>query len=195
MPTQATTPLRSTFGDCTFHCFSFGPHEEDNVLVADCLDRVVADEHPLVRVQSACYTAEIFRSTDCDCHAQLATSLTRIHREGGAVIYMLCDGRGAGLLTKVRGLSLGHRFGTDTHDAYQELGVPMDPRDYSKEIAVAESLGLSKLRLMSNNPRKLAAFAAAFEITREKLIIAGTDESLPYLRTKSEKMGHLMNYE
>ena len=104
---HAVSPIDTTYGRAKLHCFCFGPHEEDNVLVFDCLDRLDGDQRPLVRVQSACYTAEIFRSTDCDCHEQLDRSMARIHAEGGALAYMICDGRGAGLLTKIRGLALG----------------------------------------------------------------------------------------
>ena len=88
-----STRLTTHYGDFDFHCFSWGPHEEDNVL---CLTAPSTEARPLVRVQSACYTAEIFRSLDCDCHEQLESSLKRIANEGGALVYMLCDGRGAG---------------------------------------------------------------------------------------------------
>ena len=82
---------------------------------------------PLVRVQSACYTAEIFRSTDCDCHEQLHTSLRLVHEQGGYIVYMLCDGRGAGLLNKVTALQMYAKAGVDTHDAYQQLGLDPIP--------------------------------------------------------------------
>jgi hypothetical protein len=123
---HASAPFKSAYGSGLFHCFSWGPHEEDNVLAL--VAGPPGGDVPLVRVQSACYTAEIFRSTHCDCHEQLDESLRRVHTEGGAVVYMLCDGRGAGLLTKVRGLALTASHGMDTADAYQHLGAELDPR-------------------------------------------------------------------
>lgn len=190
---HATTPFRSTYGAGTFHVFSWGPHEEDNVLA------VVAgppSDAPLVRVQSACYTAEIFRSTDCDCHEQLDESLRRVHQEGGAVVYMLSDGRGAGLLTKVRGLALGASAGMDTADAYRHLGVPLDPRSYERVAAVLVDLGVRNLRLLTNNPRKVTGLqAAGLGVEREPLMIAPTPASRAYLEAKRDKLGHLLNLD
>ena len=88
------TLLETHYGSFEISCFSWGAHEEDDIL---CARNPVHGEIPLVRVQSACYTAEIFRSLDCDCHEQLDESLKRIARDGGLLVYMLCDGRGAGL--------------------------------------------------------------------------------------------------
>ena len=194
-PEHVKTPLKTTFGESFLHCFSFGPHEEDNILVIDCIERSISDRH-LLRVQSACYTAEIFRSTDCDCHAQLKRSIDAIHSNGGALIYMLADGRGAGLLTKVRGLALGHEEGLDTHDAYERLGVEIDPRSYSRVSTVALALGLSKVTLLTNNPKKVTGLrAGGLDVKLEALEIPATDDSRPYLETKRSKMGHLLKLD
>lgn len=186
---HAETAFHSHYGDGTFHVFSWGTHEEDNVLAL-----VAGPEtaQPLVRVQSACYTAEIFRSTDCDCHEQLACSLERVHDEGGAVVYMLCDGRGAGLLTKVRGLALG-AAGLDTVEAYEHLGVQLDPRRYDRVASCLRHLKIEDLRLLTNNPRKVSGLRdAGLNVTRESLIIPPTPHSKPYLQTKQRKLGHLL---
>lgn len=186
------TEFRSHYGEGTFHVFSWGPHEEDNILA---LVAGPDSTRPIVRVQSACYTAEIFRGTDCDCHEQLEQSLRRVHEEGGAVVYMLCDGRGAGLLTKVRGLALGSA-GLDTADAYRHLGVELDPRRYDRVGQCLRDLGFDDIRLLTNNPRKLAGLReAGLRVEREPLVIAPTDESRPYLRTKQAKLGHLLGLE
>ena len=186
---HAKTSFESIYGEGLFHCFSFGPHEEDNVLVLEAGPEV---ERPLVRVQSACYTAEIFRSVDCDCHEQLETSLRRIHAEGGVVVYVLCDGRGAGLLNKVRGLALGEQ-GLDTADAYRELRLAPDPRDYDHVARVLTELGITELRLLTNNPRKLNGLRqAGLDVEREPLLIEPTDKSRPYLKAKQDKLGHLL---
>ena len=189
-PDHAETPIETTFGKGTMHCFSWGAHEEENILAVTAGE---LDDHPLVRVQSACYTAEIFRSTDCDCHEQLETSLRRIHAEGGAVIYMLCDGRGAGLLTKIRSLALGVSDDLDTVEAYHRLGVELDPRRYGRVAEVIRQLELKQLRLLTNNPRKLDALREeGFEVEREPLEIEPTEASRPYLTTKRDKLEHLL---
>jgi GTP cyclohydrolase II len=187
---HAVSPLKTAYGFARLHCYSFGPHEEDNIL---CVEAGDFRHSGLVRVQSACYTAEIFRSTDCDCHEQLHKSLTLIHERGGLVVYMIADGRGAGLLTKVRGLALGASEGLDTFDAYHRLGVSPDPRSYDNVVGVLRDLGVSELRLLTNNPRKIAGLeAGGLRVIREPLEIASTLDSEPYLRSKREKFGHLL---
>jgi GTP cyclohydrolase II len=188
---HASAPLSTAFGNGVLHCFAFGPHEEDNIL---CLQSGDLQPEVLVRVQSACYTAEIFRSTDCDCHEQLEESSRLIFRHGGVLVYMLCDGRGAGLLTKLRGLSLGATDGLDTYDAYARLGVAPDPRDYSRVIEVLTFLKVQSVRLLTNNPRKVAGLIdGGIPTVREPLEISPTDTSIAYLRTKRDKFGHLLD--
>lgn len=192
---HAQCEFKSLYGKATLHIYSFGPHEEDNVLCIEVPDRASDSRSPLVRVQSACYTAEIFRSTDCDCHEQLEESLRRVHDEGGYVVYMICDGRGAGLLTKVRGLALGETDSLDTFDAYQRLGVSVDPRDYARVAEVLKDRNLHALRLLTNNPRKVEGLRdAGLEIERVPLEIEPTRDSWSYLKTKQEKFGHLFEY-
>jgi GTP cyclohydrolase II len=186
---HARTELTTHFGAFDFHCFSWGAHEEDNIL---CLVKSPFPDESLVRVQSACYTAEIFRSLDCDCHEQLEKSLQLIQRAGGIFIYMICDGRGAGLLNKVKGLELGRTEGLDTSEAYRRLCLDQDPRDYSRVAKVLQHFGIFSVRLMTNNPRKIARLSQlGFEVKREPIEIPATDASLPYLLTKRDKMGHL----
>ncbi len=191
LPTIVSTPLTTVHGSFEFFCFAWGPHEEDNLL---CQLRAPLGKQPFVRVQSACYTAEIFRSLDCDCHAQLDRSLSRIAQEGGLLIYMLCDGRGAGLLQKVRGLALGHAHGLDTHDAYVSLEIPTDAREYDRAAQVLRHFGISTIRLLTNNPRKVTGLEChGIEVERSPLEISSTAQSRPYLQTKATKMGHLLS--
>ena len=195
---HASCAFKSHYGLATLHVYAFGPHEEDNILcieVPRSSGRAVNDGSTIVRVQSACYTAEIFRSTDCDCHEQLHASLNKVFRDGGLVVYMICDGRGAGLLTKIRGLALGDRLGLDTHDAYLQLGVPVDPRDYHRVALVLKELGVQHVQLLTNNPRKVDGLAAeGLEVDRVPLEIPPTEDSRPYLHTKQHKMGHLFGF-
>lgn len=195
---SASCSFKSHYGLATLHVYSFGPHEEDNVLcieVPGSSGRAESDTSTIVRVQSACYTAEIFRSTDCDCHEQLHASLERVFRDGGLVIYMICDGRGAGLLTKIRGLALGDALGLDTHDAYIRLGVPVDPREYHRVAQVLKDLGVKHVRLLTNNPRKVDGLVdEGLAVERIPLEIHPTEDSRPYLYTKQQKMGHLFRF-
>ncbi|WP_370539565.1 GTP cyclohydrolase II [Achromobacter sp. UMC71] len=187
----ASTQLKTAYGTFDFQCFSWGPHEEDNVLCLSNLSN--SPSPPICRLQSACYTAEIFRSLDCDCHEQLQSSLEHIAKGGGLLIYMLCDGRGAGLFTKTLGLELGRIEGLDTSDAYARLGVPQDPREYSRAAAVLRHLDIPRVRLLTNNPRKIAGLRDhGIEVQREALEICATTDSAEYLRTKAQKMGHLI---
>jgi GTP cyclohydrolase II len=184
------TILDTMYGSFEFSCFCWGIHEEDNVL---CVRNPTHDPTPLVRVQSACYTAEIFRSVDCDCHEQLDESLKRIAKEGGLLVYMLCDGRGAGLYHKVLGLDLGRTQGLDTSDAYRALGLQQDPREYDRVGVVLRHFGITGVRLLTNNPRKIKGLEAfGIAVTREPLEIPPTPASRPYLQTKHQKMGHLL---
>lgn len=190
-PKVAITQLKTAYGTFDFHCFSWSSHEEDNIL---CLSNSIeSSTAPLCRLQSACYTAEIFRSLDCDCHEQLEASLNCIATHGGLLIYLLCDGRGAGLFTKTLGLELGRTEGLDTSDAYARLGVSQDPREYSRAAAVLRHFGVHRVRLLTNNPRKISGLQEnGIAVQREELEIAATSESAPYLRTKALKMGHLL---
>ncbi|WP_323163943.1 GTP cyclohydrolase II [Pseudomonas atacamensis] len=186
-----TTTIETKFGDFRFHCFSWGKHEEDNILV---LQNENIKTVPLVRIQSACYTAEIFRSLDCDCHAQLSKSQQLIAEHGGYLIYMLCDGRGAGLLNKVRGLELGRLQGMDTSEAYKHLNIEQDPRSYSRVSEVLNHFTLKEINLLTNNPRKIDAIASSgIKVTRTPLEIESTRSSAPYLKTKALKMGHMLS--
>ena len=185
-----STVINTKFGEFDFYCFSWGLHEEDNILV---LKNGSLDNYPLVRIQSACYTAEIFKSLDCDCHAQLSESQRVISDCGGLLIYMLCDGRGAGLLNKIKGMDLGITHGLDTSDAYHHLGLEQDPRDYKRANEILSYFGIDKLKLLTNNPRKVEGLASnGVEVLREPLEIISTKSSESYLKTKALKMGHML---
>lgn len=184
------TPFRSLYGEGTFHCFSFGPHEEDNILVIQPL----MPDLEFIRVQSACYTAEIFRSTDCDCHEQLDTSLKLIFEKGGLVVYMLCDGRGAGLLPKVRALKMWEEQSIDTHDAYKKMGIEPDPRNYERLKEIFNYFKIVSLRLLTNNPRKVSAIETmGFQVERVSIEVECHSDAIPYLETKRIKFHHMLN--
>lgn len=193
---HADCRFESIYGSARLHCFTFGPHEEDNVLCLEVAKYEQQNPSTLVRVQSACYTGEIFRASDCDCHEQLHQSLELIHKQGGLFVYMIADGRGAGLLTKIRGLALGDSQGLDTFDAYAALNVAPDPRTYDRVQAVLRSFNLARINLLTNNPRKLEGVAGVgIPVERVPLDIPPTPSSRSYLDTKRLKFGHMLNPE
>ncbi|HEY5796020.1 MAG TPA: GTP cyclohydrolase II [Bosea sp. (in: a-proteobacteria)] len=189
-PKVANSPLNTKYGRFDLYVFAWSNNEQDNVLA---LTSNFAGRPPLVRVQSACYTGEIFESTDCDCHWQLETGLHRIQEEGGIFIYMLCDGRGAGLLTKIKGMNITATEGLDTAEAYKKLGSPLDPREYERAAFVLKHFGVTSCRLLTNNPRKVVGLEQyGIDVTREEHMSEPTALNEPYLRSKAEKLGHMM---
>ncbi|MFI6966990.1 bifunctional 3,4-dihydroxy-2-butanone-4-phosphate synthase/GTP cyclohydrolase II [Streptomyces sp. NPDC050255] len=150
-------------------------------------------EDVLVRVHSECLTGDIFRSQRCDCGPQLQASMRRITEEGrGVVVYLRGhEGRGIGLLSKLRAYELQER-GVDTLDANLELGLPADARDYAAGAQILRDLGVHSLRLMTNNPEKTAAVLRhGLAVTgREPMPVQAGEHNLRYLRTKRDRMGH-----
>jgi GTP cyclohydrolase II len=154
-------------------------------------------EAPLLRMQSRCVTGEVFGSLRCDCAAQLDLAMRVIATERrGLVIYDDCEGRGIGLMAKLRAYEL-QDAGLDTVSANLALGFRADHRDFSLAAAILHELDLRRVRLLSNNPRKERALAdAGIEVVaRISCEALPTAESLPYLRAKKEKLGHLLNLE
>ena len=150
------------------------------------------DEPVLVRVHSSCVTGDIFGSCRCDCGPQLHKSMDMIQQEGkGVLLYMNQEGRGIGLLNKLKAYKLQEQ-GRDTVEANLELGFKMDQRDYGTGAQILRDLQISKLKLITNNPVKRAALSGyGLEITETVAIeIASNPHNLRYLQTKRDKMGH-----
>jgi GTP cyclohydrolase II len=149
---------------------------------------------PLVRLHSECLTGEAFGSLRCDCGQQLDTALGMIAAEGrGCLVYLRQEGRGIGLINKIRAYRLQDR-GLDTVEANLALGLPADARDYGSAAAVLRALGISRVRLITNNPAKLAALEHQGIVVEERVPITPTlnPANTSYLRTKVARMGHLM---
>ena len=156
---------------------------------------VSTDEPVLTRVHSECLTGDVFASRRCDCGPQLSAAMQLIEREGrGVVVYLRGhEGRGIGIGHKIRAYSLQEQ-GFDTVDANTELGLPVDSREYGIGAQILADLGARKLRLMTNNPAKYGGIAGyGLEIVeRVPLATAETPENAAYLRTKRERLGHLL---
>jgi 3,4-dihydroxy 2-butanone 4-phosphate synthase/GTP cyclohydrolase II len=153
------------------------------------------DEPVLVRVHSSCVTGDIFGSCRCDCGEQLLRAMEMVEQEGkGVILYMNQEGRGIGLLNKLRAYKLQEQ-GRDTVQANLELGFKMDERDYGVGAQILRDLGISKMRLMTNNPKKRTGLIGyGLEIVENIPIeIAPNQHNIAYLRAKREKMGHNLN--
>lgn len=151
-------------------------------------------EPVLVRIHSECLTGDVFHSLRCDCRSQLELALKLIAEEGrGLLIYEHKEGRGIGLINKLRAYEL-QDAGADTVEANERLGFDADLRDYSLPAEILRHFGIQKVRLLSNNPEKIEAVErAGVQVTeRVPCIVPPVETREDYLRTKKEKMGHLL---
>jgi 3,4-dihydroxy 2-butanone 4-phosphate synthase/GTP cyclohydrolase II len=156
---------------------------------------VLHEEPVLVRVHSECLTGDVLGSLRCDCGPQLRTALRRVVEAGkGAVIYVRQEGRGIGLINKLRAYKLQVEQGMDTVEANLSLGFEADKRDYGIGNQILRDLGLTKLRIMTNNPRKIygiEGFGLKI-VERVPIEIAASESNRHYLQTKKDKMGHIL---
>jgi 3,4-dihydroxy 2-butanone 4-phosphate synthase/GTP cyclohydrolase II len=183
--------LPTAYGDFRLHVYS--STVEDSLHLALVKGDISADEPVLVRVHSSCLTGDLLESIRCDCGAQLRTAMKMIQEAGkGIVLYMRQEGRGIGLLNKLRAYKLQDEKKLDTVEANIELGFKPDLRDYGIGAQILADLGVSKMRLMTNNPSKRIGLEGyGLEIVERVPIQVGQNEhNLVYLQTKKEKMGH-----
>lgn len=155
------------------------------------------DSPPLIRVHSECMTGDVFASLRCDCGQQLHEAMKSVAREGrGAILYLRQEGRGIGLAAKMQAYAL-QDTGLDTVEANLALGFAADERDFSAAVEMLRSAGVSKVRLMTNNPQKVEALekAGIRVVERVSMEPAEHGENSRYLRTKVEKMRHIMSLD
>jgi len=188
--------LATKFGAFTLHLYQDAIEKNFHIaLTSPAAESGRDDKDPLVRVHSQCLTGDIFHSLHCDCGEQLHRAMTMISREGGALIYLPQEGRGIGLVDKLKAYRLQFEENFDTVEANKKLGYAADLRDYGIGSQILLDLGLRRIRLLTNNPRKIIGLAGyGIEITRRLPIeVAANPYSARYLATKKRKLDHILN--
>lgn len=188
----ASSQLPTTWGDFTLHGFEDSDTQQEHIALTM---GDVSDGSPvLARIHSECLTGDVLHSLRCDCGAQLNAAMQAIAEEGrGVLLYLRQEGRGIGLVNKIRAYHLQDQ-GADTVEANKQLGFEADLRQYDMLNTMFSHLGVRKLRLMTNNPRKLAALEAAGITIEERipLQVGVNPHNRQYLATKAGKLGHLL---
>ncbi len=198
----ASARLPTRYGEFTMHLYK--SLVDEYLHIAVCMGnfgpdaqggRIVHEEPVMVRVHSECLTGDIFGSLRCDCGPQLDLALQKIASAGlGVVLYIRQEGRGIGLVNKLRAYALQDE-GLDTVEANTRLGLPPDLREYGTGAQILNDLGVRKMRLLTNNPRKIIALDGYGLEVVERVPLQGPvgEENRAYLRTKRDKLGHLLN--
>jgi GTP cyclohydrolase II len=188
----ASAELPTSWGRFVIHGFQDGQDGSEHVALTR--GDVRGATAPLVRVHSECLTGDALFSQRCDCGPQLEAAMQAIGEAGcGAVVYLRQEGRGIGLLNKIRAYGLQDQEGADTVEANEALGFAPDARNYGVAVAMLRELGISRVRLLTNNPQKVAGLSAAgIEVIERVSIMAGRNpHNHTYLETKATKFGHL----
>lgn len=186
--TEARLP--STRGTFKLEAFASEFPDFPHLALVKSLDGEVIN----VRIHSECMTGDVFGSLRCDCGEQLHRSSEYIESNGGVVIYLRQEGRGIGLENKLKAYNLQDQ-GMDTIQANLALGFHADDRDFTPAIEYLKSKGITKINLLTNNPEKIASFnhSGIKVMKRIPIIVAEDNENAPYLRTKKESMGHMLD--
>jgi len=190
-----STRLPTDFG--TFEAVGYRSLVDDKHHLALVKGDIAGHQDVLVRVHSECLTGDVFHSQRCDCGGQLAAALTMIEAEGeGVLLYLAQEGRGIGLLNKLRAYRLQEE-GLDTVEANERLGLPADLRDYGIGAQILVDLGLTSIRILTNNPKKIHGLEGyGLSVTDEiRIEEPPNPENLAYLKTKREKLGHLLHHQ
>ncbi|MGP0097380.1 MAG: GTP cyclohydrolase II [Terriglobales bacterium] len=192
----ASADFPTRWGHFLIHGFTTRASASEGAKAEEAVALVMGEVNtgsPLVRIHSQCLTGDVFGSLRCDCRQQLELSLSLIaHAGAGVLIYEQQEGRGIGLMAKLQAYAL-QDSGFDTVEANERLGFKADQREFLMPVEILKALGIQRVRLLSNNPDKVAALEhAGIQVTeRVPCEIAPTEFTEEYLRTKQEKLGHL----
>jgi 3,4-dihydroxy 2-butanone 4-phosphate synthase/GTP cyclohydrolase II len=189
----ATVKLPTSYGD--FRAIAYANDIDNSVHIALVKGEIKPDEEILVRVHSQCLTGDVFASERCDCGEQLHKAMEKIKKEGkGVVLYMKQEGRGIGLINKLKAYELQDK-GLDTVEANIKLGFKPDLRDYGIGAQILVDLGIRKMRLMTNNPKKIVGLEGygLNVVERVPIEIRPNDRNIVYLKTKKKKLGHMLD--
>jgi 3,4-dihydroxy 2-butanone 4-phosphate synthase/GTP cyclohydrolase II len=192
---EVEVKLPTDFG--VFHAIAYSNEVDDKEHIALIKGKIDPAEPTLVRVHSECLTGDVFHSHRCDCGPQLAAALRQISASGsGVLLYMRQEGRGIGLVNKLRAYALQEQ-GLDTVDANLKLGFAPDLRDYGIGAQILKDIGVRRMRLLTNNPRKIRGLEGyGLEvIERVPLQMEENEDNKLYLRTKKSKLGHLLHFD
>jgi 3,4-dihydroxy 2-butanone 4-phosphate synthase / GTP cyclohydrolase II len=191
---EATTKLPSSFGQFDIYGYRYILNNTEHVAIVKGDPSTFKDEAVMVRMHSECLTGDALGSLRCDCRMQLQAALKMIEQAGkGVVVYLRQEGRGIGLINKLKAYSL-QDMGLDTVEANERLGFPADLRDYGMGAQILMDLGLHQIRLITNNPRKIAGLKGydLEVVDRVPLLIEANDYNSYYLATKATKLGHML---
>lgn len=188
---QGNTTIPTPWGTFNMIAYANNPAEPSPHL-ALVHENYKPSENTLLRIHSECLTGDLFGSKRCDCGEQLTNSLSMIAKEGGVLLYLRQEGRGIGLINKLKAYNLQDQ-GYNTADANTHLGFDEDGRQYDVALEMLNDLGIKKVRLITNNPLKVAAVADSNIdiVERVPIIVPTVEENEYYIKTKKEVFGHL----